>query len=88
LISLAVIHGFNGLREILYEYLSAGGRVVAGTLTWSLTFLFIGAGGYSILMFQADEKYIEKHPTKIEKPVEPTSRRLELDPDANLVVRC
>jgi succinate dehydrogenase / fumarate reductase membrane anchor subunit len=88
LISLAVIHGFNGLRQILYEYLSSGGRIIAGTLTWTLTFLFIGAGGYSILMFQADEKYIEKHPTKIEKPVEPTSRRLELDPDANLVVRC
>jgi len=35
LISLAVIHGFNGLREILYEYLGAGGRIIAGTITWA-----------------------------------------------------
>ena len=43
LISLAVIHGFNGLREVLYEYLGGGARIVAGTLTWTLTILFIGA---------------------------------------------
>ena len=67
LISLAVIHGFNGLREVLYEYLGGGARVVAGTLTWALTFLFIGAGGYSILMFQPDEAHIKAHPLKIER---------------------
>lgn len=67
LISLAVIHGFNGLREILYEYLTAGGRIIAGTVTWVLTLMFIGAGGYSILMFQADEAHIKAHPLKIEK---------------------
>jgi succinate dehydrogenase / fumarate reductase membrane anchor subunit len=71
LISLAVIHGFNGLRQILYEYLSSGGRIIAGTLTWTLTFLFIGAGGYSILMFQADQKFIKEHPLKIESPTDP-----------------
>jgi succinate dehydrogenase / fumarate reductase membrane anchor subunit len=71
LISLAVIHGFNGLRQILYEYLSAGGRIIAGTVTWSLTFLFIGAGGYSILMFQADTKFIKDHPLKIERTTDP-----------------
>ena len=67
LISLAVIHGFNGLREVLYEYLNAGGRVVAGTVTWVLTLVFIGAGGYSILMFQPDEAHIRAHPLKIER---------------------
>jgi succinate dehydrogenase / fumarate reductase, membrane anchor subunit len=88
LIGLAVIHGFNGLREILYEYLSSGGRIVAGTVTWSLTVLFIGAGGYSILMFQPDEKHIKAHPLKIERTVEPVSGGLELDPNANVDVRC
>ena len=71
LISLAVIHGFNGLREILYEYLSSGGRIIAGTLTWALTFVFIGAGGYSILMFQPDETFIRAHPLKIERTTDP-----------------
>ena len=71
LISLAVIHGFNGLREVLYEYLGGGARIVAGTLTWAFTVLFIGAGGYSILMFQADDAYIKQNPLKIERITEP-----------------
>ena len=73
LISLAVIHGFNGLRQVLYEYLSAGGRIVAGTVTWALTAVFIGAGGYSILMFQPDEGFIKEHPLKIERTTEISS---------------
>jgi len=88
LISLAVIHGFNGLREILYEYLTSGGRIIAGTLTWALTFLFIGAGAYSILMFQPDEAHIKAHPLKIEKTTDPMSGSLELDPHLNVDVRC
>ena len=70
LISLAVIHGFNGLRQVLYEYLNAGGRVIAGTLTWALTFVFILGGGYSIFMFVPDRAYIEKNPIKIERTTE------------------
>ena len=64
LISLAVIHGFNGLRQVLYEYLGAGGRVIVGTLTWSFTLLFIAAGSYSILMFVPDKDFIKAHPLK------------------------
>ena len=75
LISLAVIHGFNGLREVLYEYLDAGGRVVAGTLTWALTFVFILGGGYSILMFVPDRAHIQEHPLKIERTTEPMAGR-------------
>lgn len=67
LISLAVIHGFNGLRQILYEYLSARGRVIAGTVIWGLCAMFIGAGGYSIFMFQKDEEHIRLHPLKVER---------------------
>ena len=67
LISLAVIHGFNGLRQILYEYLKPGSRVLAGTLIWGICFLFIGAGSYSILMFEKDEDHIRKHPLKVER---------------------
>ena len=89
LISLAVIHGFNGLREVLYEYLTAGGRIIAGTVTWAPTFLFIGAGVYSILMFQPDEAYIKAHPLKIEKTTDPMNGRpVGLEPALNLDVRC
>ena len=88
LISLAVIHGFNGLREVLYEYLNAGGRVVAGTLTWISTLVFIGAGGYSILMFQPDEAHIKAHPLKIEKTTEtPVVHRPSPAPALSVSVR-
>ena len=73
LISLAVIHGFNGLREVLYEYLQGGARVIAGTVTWALTIAFIGAGGYSILMFVPDQEHIKNHPLKIERTTEPAA---------------
>ncbi len=71
LISLAVIHGFNGLRQILYEYLGPRARIFAGTVIWSLTCLFIAAGGYSIMMFEKDEEHIRKHPLKIERTTDP-----------------
>lgn len=71
LISLAVIHGFNGLRQILYEYLTRPGRrVVAGTLIWTFTIVLIGLGGYSILMFQPDRDYIKTHPLKLERNID------------------
>ena len=71
MISLAMIHGFNGLRQILYEYLNSTHRVVLGTVTWGLTFLFIGAGGYSILMFVPDQAHIKAHPLKVEHTTDP-----------------
>jgi succinate dehydrogenase / fumarate reductase membrane anchor subunit len=90
LISLAVIHGFNGLREILYEYLGSNWRIVAGTATWVLTFVFILGGGYSILMFQKDEDHIRKHPLKVEQAIGSLSGPAALAPiapSANLLVR-
>ncbi len=84
LISLAVIHGFNGLREVLYEYLSAGGRI-----TWVLTFVFILGGGYSILMFVPDQAHIKQHPLKNEKPAGPVSSLPgSLDSSLNVDVQC
>ncbi len=70
MIALAVIHGFNGLRQVLYEYVNRPGRrVVAGTLIWTLATVLITLGGYSILMFQPDTRYIEQHPLKLERTV-------------------
>jgi succinate dehydrogenase / fumarate reductase membrane anchor subunit len=89
LISLAVIHGFNGLRQVLYEYLNAGGRIIAGTITWVLTLVFILGGGYSILMFVPDRAHIKQHPLKIEKTIEPLpGASTSLHISARIDVRC
>lgn len=59
MINLAVFHGFNGLRQILDEYvIRPGKRVLTHTLIWSATVFLMGIGSYAILLFQADEKYL------------------------------
>lgn len=60
MINLAVLHGFNGLRQILYEVVvQPGRRVVVGTLIWLSAIGIIGLGSYAIVMFEADQEYIE-----------------------------
>ena len=62
MIGLAVLHGCNGLREILVEYIAGPGRrVLTSTLIWSLAIVLIGMGTYSILFFQKDETYLRKY---------------------------
>jgi succinate dehydrogenase / fumarate reductase membrane anchor subunit len=61
MINLAVLHGCNGLRQILDEYLNRPARkVVVHTLIWSLAIGLIGIGTYAILLFRADEDYLER----------------------------
>ncbi len=61
MINLAVFHGFNGLRQVLDEYVvRPGRRVVVHTLIWTATTFLIGIGSYAILMFQEDSKYLEQ----------------------------
>jgi succinate dehydrogenase / fumarate reductase, membrane anchor subunit len=61
MINLAVIHGFNGLRQILDEYIvKPGRRVIVHTLIWSAAILLIGVGSYAILMFQKDSQYLQE----------------------------
>jgi succinate dehydrogenase / fumarate reductase membrane anchor subunit len=63
MINLAVLHGFNGLRQILDEYIVRPGRRVAmHTVIWVATALLIGMGSYAILMFEPDAQYIKAHP--------------------------
>lgn len=65
MVVLAVIHGLNGLRQVLDEYIvRPASRVVAHTIIWSLATLLLGMGTYAILMFQKDEEYIRQHPRK------------------------
>ena len=76
MIVLAVGHGFNGLRQILYEYIARPSRrVLASTLIWMAAIALTGIGSYAIFMFQADEPYIAEHPLK-------TQSTLEDDPGA------
>jgi succinate dehydrogenase / fumarate reductase membrane anchor subunit len=59
MINLAVLHGSNGLRQVLDEYvIHPGRRVLAHTLIWSGAILLMKLGTYAILMFEKDQAYI------------------------------
>jgi succinate dehydrogenase / fumarate reductase, membrane anchor subunit len=61
MINLAVLHGFNGIRQVLDEYVTRPGRrVVAHTMIWIAATFLIGIGTYAILLFQKDEKYLQE----------------------------
>jgi succinate dehydrogenase / fumarate reductase membrane anchor subunit len=65
MINLAVLHGFNGIRQVLDEYVTRPGRrVVAHTLIWSAATFLIGIGTYAILLFQPDYNYIKQWQSK------------------------
>jgi len=70
MISLAVIHGSNGLRQVLYEYVARPGRRVAvGTAIWLAAGSLILLGSYAIFTFEPDLDYIKAHPLKNKTPV-------------------
>jgi succinate dehydrogenase hydrophobic anchor subunit len=70
MITLALGHGFNGLRQVLYEYITRPGRrVLASTLIWAATITLTGIGSYAIFMFKPDEAYVREHPAKNHAPV-------------------
>lgn len=61
MINLAMLHGFNGLRQVLDEYvIRPGRRVVVHTLIWTFAIGLMGLGTYAILLFQQDKEYIER----------------------------
>lgn len=65
MITLALGHGFNGLRQVLFEYVARPGRrVIASTLIWITAISLIAIGSYAIFMFQPDQPYIHEHPLK------------------------
>jgi hypothetical protein len=56
-----VLHGFNGLRQILHEWVvRPGARKIVGTLIWSACIGLIGIGSYAILNFRRDEDYLRR----------------------------
>jgi succinate dehydrogenase / fumarate reductase membrane anchor subunit len=72
MINLAVIHGFNGLRQILDEYITKPGRrIIVSTLIWLTAIFLIVIGSYAILMFQKDDEYLQEWIRKrqAERPV-------------------
>jgi succinate dehydrogenase / fumarate reductase membrane anchor subunit len=61
MINLAVLHGGNGLRQVLAEYvIRPGRRVLTGTLIWCGMIFLMMIGTYAILMFQTDQGYLNK----------------------------
>jgi len=61
MINLAVFHGFNGLRQVLDEYVHRPGiRKVFRTLVGAGMLVLMGIGTYAILMFQANRQYLQE----------------------------
>ena len=61
MISLATFHGFNGLRQVLDEYVTKPARrVIVHTLIWTCMWALLAIGAYAILMFQRDDQYIKQ----------------------------
>jgi succinate dehydrogenase / fumarate reductase, membrane anchor subunit len=59
MINLAVLHGFNGLRQVLDEYVTRPNRrLLLRTLIWSGAIFLMTIGTYAILMFEKDQTYI------------------------------
>jgi succinate dehydrogenase / fumarate reductase, membrane anchor subunit len=63
MINLAVLHGANGLRQVLDEYvIRRNRRVLVHTLIWCSAIFLMMIGTYAILMFETDNGYlIRKH---------------------------
>lgn len=60
MINLAVLHGCNGLRQVLDEYVvRRNRRVLVHTLIWCSAIFLMTIGTYAILLFQADQKYLD-----------------------------
>jgi succinate dehydrogenase / fumarate reductase membrane anchor subunit len=61
MINLAVLHGFNGLRQVLDEYvIRRTRRKLAHTLLWCSAIFLMTIGTYAILLFQRDERYLNQ----------------------------
>ena len=61
MINLAVMHGFNGLRQVLDEYVTRPNRRVAlRTFIWFGAIFLMVIGTYAILMFEKDQAYINQ----------------------------
>lgn len=69
MVVLAVIHGLNGLRQVLDEYVvRPSSRVVVHTVIWTLATVLVAMGTYAILMFEKDNDYIKANPLRYAKP--------------------
>jgi succinate dehydrogenase / fumarate reductase membrane anchor subunit len=61
MINLAVLHGFNGLRQVLDEYvIRRTRRKLVHTLLWCSAIFLMTIGTYAILLFQRDERYLNQ----------------------------
>jgi len=53
LLTLALVHGFNGLRVMVDDYVrQAGWRMICLVVVYALTFFFLIAGSMVVLTFQ------------------------------------
>ncbi len=60
MVNLAILHGFNGLRQILEEWINqAKSRVLLRTGIWIFAGALLLLGNYAILMFVKDADYLK-----------------------------
>lgn len=60
MVNLAILHGFNGLRQILEEWINqAKSRVILRTGIWIFAGALLLLGNYAILMFVKDADYLK-----------------------------
>lgn len=84
MINLAVLHGFNGLREVLVEYVVRPSRRFYTTIAiWTATAFLMLIGSYAILLFRADEDYLKRF--RAANP--PRTARVAPNPTTPLVAR-
>lgn len=61
LCSLAVLHGFNGLRQVFFEYVHRPSRrVLLSTVIWGAATVLILLGSLAILRFEPDAAYLDR----------------------------
>jgi succinate dehydrogenase / fumarate reductase membrane anchor subunit len=81
MINLAVMHGFNGLRQVLDEYVTRPDRrKLLRTLIWCSGIFLMMIGTYAILMFEKDQAYITQK--KLSRAGELVRRKAEGPPAA------
>jgi succinate dehydrogenase / fumarate reductase membrane anchor subunit len=57
---LAVLHGINGLRIVIDDYLSGGLRVTALSVAFLIGFLMLLVGSYTLVVFPASPELMEQ----------------------------
>lgn len=60
---LAMLHGYNGLRMVIDDYLDGGLRVAVLVAAYVVGFVLLLVGSYTLIAFPASEELVREIPT-------------------------